>query len=109
MIQFYVKDLSSLEKYGFNQLDSGRGRYVCKLHKRTWNMGVDKDSQRLTFYSPSRECIALVCEMYKNVDIEIFEDTVEHSITMKVSEEEARIIYQMRKLNESEVNKDERN
>ena len=104
MKQFYVKDLSTLSKYGFSQRENGRQSYICNLNRGTWNMGVDKDSHRLTFYSPSKECIALICEMYKNGDLEIFDDTEPPTINMKVSEEEMKMIYQHRKeLNESEV------
>ena len=92
MKQFYVKDLNKLSDFGFTQKD---GRYWLKI-KRTPNIWVCKGSNYLTFQSPSKDCIAVVCEMYKQGAIEILDENKEGYHNMAVTEEEAQMIYEYR-------------
>ena len=93
MIQFYVPDCEKLYSYGFIYKS---GRYWWR-RRRTMAMWVCEDSQRLTFQSPSRDCIAVVCQMYKDGALVIKEDCEEATFNMKVTEEEMHLIYERRK------------
>lgn len=97
MKQFYVKDLSKLKDYGFWLTD--RHEYWLRL-KRALNVIVHEDSGMMTFFSPSKDAIALVCEMYKNGLIEILDDEETATYNMKVTEEEMKMIFERRKANE---------
>ena len=97
MKQFYVKDLSKLKDYGFWLTD--RHEYWWRL-KRALNVIVHEDSGMMTFFSPSKDAIALVCEMYKNGIIEILDDEETATYNMKVTEEEMKMIFERRKANE---------
>lgn len=94
MKQFYVADLSKLNDYGFFYKN---GRYWWRHKNRTMAMWVCEHSQRLTFQSPSRECIAVVCEMYKDNVFTIVDDNAQETINMKVTEEEMKMIFDKRK------------
>lgn len=103
MKQFYIKDLTRLKDYGFQHRNN---RYWFVSHRATC-MWVMEDSQRLVFQSPSKDCIAIVCEMYKNNVLEIFDDNEIATFNMKVTEEEMKMIYQIRKEKEGVVSEND--
>lgn len=92
MKQFYVKEPSKLKDFGFNYKN---GMYFIVTHRAT-NIWVDEDSMRLVFQSPSKDCIAIVCEMYKQGVIEILDDEEKVTYNMKVTEEEMKWIFEKR-------------
>ena len=101
MIQFVVNDLTKLNDYGFRHDDvCGTYNYVY-LHKggRTGalSMYVDENSHRLVLFSPSRIAVAVLCKMYKDGIMDFYEDEKEATFTMKVTEEEMKIIFDIRK------------
>ena len=96
MKQFYVKDLERLKDFGFKYRD---GEYFMVTH-RAANVWINEDSRRMVFASPSKDFIALICEMYKQDVIEIFDDKEEPTFNMKVTEEEMKMIFERRNANE---------
>lgn len=93
MKQFYIKDLSKLEQYGF--FTANETEYWIRL-KKSLNIIINKYSKMMTFFSPSKDAIALVCEMYKDGVIEIFDDQEPATFNMKVTEEEMKVIFDLR-------------
>lgn len=96
MKNFYVNDLEKLKDYGFWKTD--RCEYWLRI-KNAVNAIVHEDSGMMIFLSPSRDTIALVCEMYKNGLVEILDDGEEERAVynMKVTEEEKKMIFKKRK------------
>jgi hypothetical protein len=97
MKHFYVNDLTKLKDYGFWLTE--RHEYWLRC-KRALNIIVQEDSGMMTFYSPSRDAIAIVCEMYQKGIIEILDDCETATYNMKVTEDEMKLIYRLRKENE---------
>jgi len=94
MKHFFVADTSKLTDYGFVRKN---GRYWWIYKNRTPAMWVCEHSQRLTLQSPSRECIAVMCEMYKDNVFTIVDDNAQETFNMKVTEEEMKMIFDKRK------------
>lgn len=93
MKQFYIKDLSRLKDFGFNYKN---GYYFIITH-RAPNVWIDENTQRMTIQSPSKDMIALICEMYKDGVVEIVDDQEPATFNMKVTEEEMKVIFDLRK------------
>ena len=93
MKQFYIKDLSRLKDFGFNYMN---GYYSIVTH-RAPNVWIDENTQRMTIQSPSKDMIALICEMYKDGVVEIVDDQEPATFNMKVTEEEMKVIFDLRK------------
>ena len=100
MIQFVIKDLTRLANYGFIY-DGERGEYRYyskhKYGRGALCMQVHEDSQRLVYMSPSRVAVAVSCKMYKDGIMDFYEDEETATFTMKVTEEEMKIIFNIRK------------
>ena len=97
MKQFYVVVPHRLEEFGF-QKSQRSGRWFYQSHRATC-VWMDEDSQRLIFQSPSKDCIAVICELYKNGIIEICDDNIEPYFVMKLTEEEMKLVFERRKKN----------
>lgn len=93
MKRYYVNDLSRLKDFGFLYKD-GRHFYISK---RATAMYTYDDNPRLVFMSLTHDCVAIICEMYKQGIITIFDDEDPPTYNMKVTEEEMSLIYKMRK------------
>ena len=93
MTDLYVKSVEAAEKYGFFQ--KHENEYWCRCGKGALNMSFDGEEQRLSFYSPNKDCIALLCEMYKNGDLIIVRHP-EKQIRVLVSKDEYQALMKMR-------------
>lgn len=94
---FYVKDLKRLKDYGFYILND-KGDYLLRNKKRVWCARVNAKDHFMTLFSPSRDTVAVLCEMYVDKVFDIVEET--DFIDMKVSEEEQELIFQYREQKE---------
>ena len=95
MKSFYIKDISLAEKYGFFKPDPAATRYWWKIVRTTVGMVIDEKDNRIRVCSASGDCIACLCEMYKNGDLEIAE-TERQVLTVRLTEEELKMLQEMR-------------
>ena len=107
--EFYVKDTSVLKKYGFYLNNEKHCEEWWLRPKRTLQAIVRKD-HTIQFFSPNKNVIAILCEMYKQGEVEIINiEENRYTYAIKVSEEEREMILKYRnELNEREVKKYER-
>ena len=95
MKSFYIKDISLAEKYGFFKPDPSATRYWWERVRTTVGMVIDEKDNRIRVLSASGDCIAALCEMYKNGDVEIVE-TEKQILIVRVNEEELKVLEEMR-------------
>lgn len=94
-MEFLVKPNVDLKKYGFKQQDQWQWWWFRNSKYRgALNIIFNVDTRTLSFVSASKDSIAIVCEMYKNGDIDIVSS--EDFITMKLTQEEVEMIKQRR-------------
>jgi hypothetical protein len=95
---FIVKPNVDISKYGFVRRED-RSTTWCwwrktKYGRRGMNMHFYEKDRRITVQSASSDCIAVLCKMYKNGDMEIHEE-LEYT-NMKLTKEEVAMIEKMR-------------
>lgn len=95
-MEFYVKHNVDLTKYGFYKKNE---KHYWWRRKNKYNgalgMSVSLLDMRISFQSPSKDCIAVVCEMYKNGDIEMVEE--DDLVQVRLTQEEVELIKERRK------------
>lgn len=101
-MQFIVKPHVDITKYGFILKDKdGTSVYIWFRKNKFGRGGVNMHycviDRRITVQSASSDCIAVLCEMYKNGDLEMVPEKA--FINMKLTEEEVKIIKERRKAN----------
>lgn len=97
-----VKNDTNIEKYGFARWNETGTEFVWARIKKSRfvevrggiNMFYHKSTKRITLQSASSDCIAVLCEMYKNGDIEFVAD--KDFVNMKLTKEEADLIAKRR-------------
>lgn len=95
-MEFIVKPNVDLSKYGFKQNDENSWWWWRKTKYRgALNIIYNVGTRSLSFVSASKDSIAIVCEMYKNGDIEIVSS--ETFTTMKLTQEEIEMIKEKRR------------
>lgn len=97
MKRFYVVKPEELENFGFVKTQDGRCFYKSHRSPCVW---YDKNTKRLLVQAMTVEAIAVFCEMYKKGVFKILDDNVEPSYTMRVTEEEMKMIFEKRQKNE---------
>lgn len=99
MKDFYVNNTTKLEQFGFQQTKTGEFVY-CYVRKNgyssTISLYVNSQTGRVVIQSPSREAIALLCELYKQGILEIIDDNDAAVVRMNLTPEEAEMVRQLR-------------
>lgn len=94
---FIVKPNVDMTKYNF--VDMGANHWWWRNNRRRYrgaiNLCYDELSKRIIIYSASSDAVALLCEMYKNGDIDILPE--DEFVNMKLTQEEADLIEERRK------------
>lgn len=98
MKDFYVKNQLQLEQFGFQQTKTGEFVYcyVRKSGRGTINLYVSPQTGHVVIRSPSKDAIAILCELYKHGILEIVDDNDAAVVRMNLTPEEAEMIRQLR-------------
>lgn len=73
MKYFYVKKGTDLKKYGFvEKTYYGRTKFIIERRKyaRLW---INKEDMRMTFNIPTNDDLHILCKMFKDKVIEVYE------------------------------------
>lgn len=100
---FIVKKGVDLKKYGFVQrTDKPTSWYWWRkgrFGRGGMNMHYYEQDRRISIASASSDCIAVLCQMYKDGNLEIHNDN--NFYKMNLTEEEVNIIVERRAKNEN--------
>lgn len=88
-MEFIIKPETDLTKYGFEKR-SDDCWYWWRKDNHRGALNIIVSNGRLLIPSASKDCIAVICEMYKNGDIEIVSNDT--FFTMKLTKEEVELI-----------------
>lgn len=97
MKDFYIKNPLQLERFGFHRTQAGQLVY-CFVHRNgysTISLYVSPQTGHVVIQSPSKEVIALLCELYKQGILEIIDDN-DATIRMNLTPEEAELVHNFR-------------
>ncbi len=100
MKDFYVKNPLQLERFGFHRTQAGQLVY-CFVHRNgysTISLHVSPQTGHVVIQSPSKDVIALLCELYRQGILEIVDIDEKQSATirMNLTPEEAELVHNFR-------------